>query len=214
MSKNRAKKRKAARSLPPPPPEPPCYPAVISEHGHEARFLGPMDMSAAEEWEDVPGASRTRNVVVDVTVEPENPNRKLLRSRVMPGYARLHGRGAISRDHRDACDKYRELREVESGGAWCNGESGGSAAPWQRSNASDAQIVAIAQLRRVHEAIGRRGRLLVDLFIIEDLLAKEIAAKLGEHPGPMWGEIKAALTLMVEHWGIDGQHRSRGSRPG
>ena len=205
MGKSKRKQRAAYPPPPPPPPAEPKYPAVIALHNQQLRHLDHAIKVIDEALLDFADASAVRNIVVEKTTEPDNPNRPLLRARVSPTYARLYALRRITRDQKDACEKYLSLMEVAAGGRWINGTGRGAVPAWQRMHAGEKQIRASAQLQSVRQVIGTYARLLLDLMIGQGLPVRDIAARLKTDPTDMIGQIKIILTRMVEHWGLDGR---------
>ena len=199
------KARKTGRRSGPAP-----LPAVITEHGLEFRHArGLVDM-AKDPLDDGFGLGAV--VVERDAADPENPIRKVTRAVAVNACARLHARGAISKEQLLAAEKYGELREIEAGGRWVNGERvSGAVAPWLRSNVSEQQSDAIEALRRVHQVIGLQARDLMVLLIVDNLPINAIAVRHGRldpvtrvkvpaDPKVTAGRVLAALDRMVEYW--------------
>ena len=171
-----------------------AVPLLIEEHSLHARY------------------SRGEIEVYD-GAEPENPNRTVRRGRRVCAYDQMERVGAISEDQRDAADRYAILREQELGASWLNGEPNGRApSPWQKGNPTQTAIHASATLRSVHEVLGQQARTVLNLLIMQNMDAKAIAAHLGINPSVAKGRVDAALTRMVEHWGVDGEKLRNWSR--
>lgn len=197
VSGKAAKTKRGKRRAAPPPPK---IPVVITTHGLEARYL-------------------TGAVIVDhKAADPDQPNQTISRARVSNVYDRLYIRGGpngISLEQRDAAERYAELREREQGISKIGGISDGGSGkpPWQRSNATDAQMEAILKLRLLHDVVGARGQVLLAALIVDNKSVTEIAAGFTySHPvtGSTYatsekvvaGWIQMTLQRVAEHFGI------------
>ncbi|MGI4814371.1 MAG: hypothetical protein ACRYGG_13730, partial [Janthinobacterium lividum] len=197
VSGKAAKTKRGKRRAAPPPPK---IPIVITNHGLEARyFAGTV-------------------IVEEKAADPDQPNRTFNRARICNVYDRLHNRGentGLSREQRDAAERYAELREKELGSSRIGGisETGGNLPPWQRSNASDNQMAAMEKLRGLHRIVGPRGELLLGLLIVDNLNVGQIAAQFSyTHPVTgnrieysekvVVGWLQFTLQRTAEHLGI------------
>lgn len=190
--KPRSKKRHRAAE--------PAIPAVITEHGLEYRLC------------------RGEVVVDHKAADPEQPNRTVSRPVICNVYDRLHNRGAntgLSRDERDAAERYGEWREQELGSSRIGtvGDAGGNVPAWQRTNATEVQIQAIGKLRALHAAVGPRGEALLDLLVVRNMSLGAIAAGFSyKHPitgrqmeyseKVVVGWLQFTLSLAAVHMGI------------
>lgn len=151
-------------------PSIPALPAVLTEHNLVHRY------------------ARGDIIVDHKAADPDMPNRTVSRASVCNVYDRLHNRGentGLSVEERDAAERYAELREKELGGSRIGGisDSGGSLPAWQRSNATENQMQAIAKLRKLHEIVGPRGQALLGALVVDNLSVGEIAARFSyTHP--------------------------------
>lgn len=175
----------------------PVVPLVITENGLDFRY-------------------RRGDVVVDrKAADLDQPNRTISRPMAVTAYLYLAERGSITVEQRAAAERYLELREIESGASWQNGERLGSSLPaWQRTNATETQMQAVAKLRAAHLAIGKRDRVILNQLLVENLNATAIGHRcsridpLTRTRKPVdykvvIGWISAALERLVEHWGLD-----------
>ena len=194
----------ATRSIQPPRrgnkrarPAAEALPSVITEHGLELRY-GRGDVTVEHRAPEV-----------------DDPNRTVSRPLAVSASDRLFNRGAISKPQHLATQRYAELREAEIGARWQNGEANGrNPHQWQKGHPVLTQIQAATNLRRLHEALGGRARVIVTLLIVDNLPVSGIAVRFGRNdpitrrriPADerrLMGEVDAVLTRMVEFWGLD-----------
>ena len=147
--------------------------------------------------------SRKPSSVEDRDVaDPEAPNRTITRGRIVPLYDLAWRKGWLTDEQREAADKWSALRERAAGARDGGGEPVGVTAPWRRVPASEAQLIALGELRRAKAAMGDHGEALLIAWIVEGLAAKVIAAKIASNSRRVMREIKAALTALVALWGM------------
>nr|WP_321986161.1 hypothetical protein [uncultured Lichenicoccus sp.] len=113
-----------------------ALPSVVTEHGLELRY------------------SRGDVAVEHRAPEVDDPNRTVSRPLAVSASDRLFNRGAITKPQHLATQRYAELREAELGARWQNGEAnGGSRAFWDRLPATETQVQAATNLRRLHDIL-------------------------------------------------------------
>ncbi|MCQ8279877.1 hypothetical protein NFI95_15640 [Acetobacteraceae bacterium KSS8] len=172
-------------------------PSIIVETGMEHRF-------------------RLGAVEVEHVADPSAPNRTIARP-LASAVGRLRARRSITVHQATAADRYGELRELESGAiASGGGDANGARMPfWQKGHPTMTQVQAAASLRRIHEIIGRRQRLMLDMLVIQNMDISAIAAAhsridpVSRARVPMnekfvKGGIDLILDRLVEHFGLDG----------
>jgi hypothetical protein len=159
---------------------------------------------------------RRGDVEIEHVADPAQPNRTVSRP-MASAVGRLRARRAITVHQANAADKYGELREIETGACWVGGEQNGARMPfWQKGHPSITQVQASASLRRIHEIVGPRGRLILGMLIVENMDVRSIAmahgrvdplsrAKTPASEQLVKGWVDAVLTRLVEHFGLDGR---------
>ena len=170
--------------MPKRPRTPPAIPAVIEHQALQARW-------------------RRGEVVIErAPAEPGQP--RSMRLRATCAYDRLHARGGITDPQREAADRYAALREAETGARWRPSAPTGIRTPRYADSGHPiiSQVQAAAQLRRVHEVLGRQARAVVALLVVDNLPVKEIAERHRVGPDIAMGMVLAALTRLAEHWGM------------
>ena len=147
------------------------------------------------------GAKPSR-VTVETVADPEAPNRTITRGRIVPLYDIAWRKGWLSDDRREAADKWAILRERAAGARDGGAQAAGVTAPWRRVPASEAQLIALGEVRRAREAMGEHGEALLIAWIEQGQAVEVIAAQLTSNPRRVMREIKAALAALVALWGM------------
>lgn len=171
-------KRRPTSTLPP-------LPGVILEHGLEHRYAQ--------------GGVEVERGIAD----PDMPNRTINRARATSAHRLMWKRGALTAEHSAAADRYGELVETQEGARWDNGENVASASdsrPWDKDGATQAQLAAVVALRVIHAVLGNAGRAMVWFVAVDNMTAEMIAVRVGRHRQGVTGEVRAALTRLVEHF--------------
>jgi hypothetical protein len=135
--------------------------------------------------------------------DPDAPHRTVSGARVVERYVEAWRRGQITDAEREAADKWAVLTARAVGGIPCYDATGGGVrvAPWQRTP-PEAQVVAIAQLRRAREIVGRDGAALLDSWIFGNVCVTVLGEQRGESRHQVMGRLRAALGRLAEFWGI------------
>jgi hypothetical protein len=137
------------------------------------------------------------------TGEGGDARRQIRTARLVCHYHALWQRGTLDDGQREACDRYLMEAEAEAGAQDRPTVSTGRTPPWQQGHLSDRQLHLASSLRRARAVMGTSGRLLCDLFIIENLPVRQIAERRQERQEVTMGQIKATLTRLAELWGME-----------
>ena len=169
---------------------------VTKKRGCRADAVSAPDYGPPERWAhgDVERVCRP---------DPDDPRRTVSGARVVARYVEAWRRRQITDEEREAADRWDVLTERASGARACYDVARGEVrdAPWRRTP-PEAQLAAITQLRHAREIVGRDAAALLDAWIVRHECVTVLAARRGEHPRQAMGRIRAALTRLVELWGI------------
>ena len=139
-----------------------------------------------------------------------NPNVTISRPVAVAAYDRLRRRNEISKEQHMAAERYAMLREAELGAEWKPGEIVvRDPSPGQKGYPTETQAQASHALRKVHERIGRRARMILGWLVVDNVLVKNIAERLKINPQAAMGEVVAVLSLLAEHFGFEAPRHSR-----
>ncbi len=136
--------------------------------------------------------------------DPDAPNRTVRGARVRVLYAEAWSRGSISDAEREAADRYVVLCEAATGARERSGVPVARLPAWQKGHPTLTQVMAEAELRRVHEAVGVFGVRLLRHYV-RDNLPVDCAPM---PPGGVvdakhrMGWVRAALHRAAEAWGM------------
>jgi hypothetical protein len=134
--------------------------------------------------------------------DPEAPQGVSVRgARRVCYYDELWRRGTIDDAQREACDRYLMESEMEQGARDRPTISTGRTPPWMHGHPAEMQVRAAVSLRGARTAVGKNGRALCDLLIVENLSVRAIADRRKERPEVTMGQVGATLTRLAEHWG-------------
>ena len=136
--------------------------------------------------------------------DPDDPNRTVRVARLTCHYDQLHRRGTLSDAQREACDRYLMEAEVAEGAKdRPTARVGGRTPPWMQGHPAETQVRAVVSLRAARAAVGLNGRALCDLLVLANLDVAAIADRRKERREVTMGQIKASLTRLAEHWGME-----------
>lgn len=149
-----------------------------------AADLGPRHLHRRGELEVVHGP------------DPDQPNRTVRRARRVVHYLAMD----LTDPQREAADRLCVQAERASGAGWRPGGMHLARPLWQRGHPTEAQIAALADLRRAREALGAVAWLLVETVIIRNVAVDRLAERRGESRHVLRGRLLAALDRLVELW--------------
>lgn len=130
--------------------------------------------------------------------DPDAPNRTVRGARVRVLYAEAWSRGSLSGAEREAADRYLVLCEAATGARERGGVPVGRLPAWQVGHPTLTQVMAEAELRRVHEAVGKVGTWLLRHYVRDNLPAGDAPIP-GSNEARM-GWIRAVLHRAAELW--------------
>lgn len=165
-------------------------------------------------------AVRLANGTVEIVqgADPDAPARTVRRAVRVSHYVTAWRRGELSKPEFIAAERYGELCEFAAGGRDSRGLDGapGGSPAWSRTPPHTA-VQAESTLRAAHAKVGHDGTALLRAYVRDNLSVEAIAFNRARGEGGdaeavqrryregqkvIGGRIRAALTLLAEHWKV------------
>lgn len=146
---------------------------------------------------------RRGDVEIVARADPDAPHRTIQGARVRVLYVEAWARGSLTDAEREAADRYAVLCELASGARDRGTVPTPRVPPWQQGHPSMSQIDAEAELRAVHEAVGRVGMALLRHYVRDNRPLAEAPAPSKPNADQCMGWLRAALRRAAEAWGME-----------